>query len=58
MNGMIHMQRLRGDFIMGEIIHIFAEITALAFPVAFVFSFGGKIVHSFLSMGLDGVFKL
>ncbi len=34
------------------------EIVEYAFPVAFVFAFGGKIVHSFLSMGFDGVFKL
>lgn len=43
---------------MTEIIALFADITALAFPVAFVFGFGSKLVHSFLSMGLDGRFKL
>ena len=43
---------------MVDYIAIFAEITALAFPVAFVFAFGAKLVHSFLSMGFDGWFKL
>lgn len=43
---------------MTDIISLFAEITALAFPVAFVFAFGSKIVHAFFSMGFDGKFKL
>jgi hypothetical protein len=43
---------------MAEAIAVFVEIVEYAFPVAFVFAFGGKIVHSFLSMGFDGVFKL
>lgn len=40
------------------IIEIFASIAVPAFSVAFVFGMGGKIVHSLLSMGLDGRFKL
>ena len=41
-----------------EIIALFAELAGPAFSVAFVFGFGAKLVHSFLSMGLDGRFKL
>lgn len=40
------------------IVELFAEIAGPAFGVAFVFGMGAKIVHSFLSMGLDGKFKL
>lgn len=40
------------------IIEIFSSIAGPAFAVAFVFGFGSKIVNSFLSMGLDGRFKL
>ena len=52
------MRRSKGSEDMAEYISIFAEITALAFPVAFVFAFGSKLVHSFLSMAFDGWFKL
>ena len=52
------MPKSRGSDILAEYISIFAEITALAFPVAFVFAFGSKLVHSFLSMAFDGWFKL
>lgn len=41
-----------------EIIALFAQLAGPAFSVAFVFGFGAKLVHSFLSMGLDGRFKL
>lgn len=41
-----------------EVIALFAEIAGPAFGVAFVFGLGSKLVHSFLSMGLDGKFKL
>ena len=37
-----------------EIIALFAQLAGPAFSVAFVFGFGAKLVHSFLSMGLDG----
>lgn len=40
------------------IIEIFGYIAIPAFSVAFVFGLGGKMVHSLLSMGLDGRFKL
>lgn len=43
---------------MTEIIALFAQLAGPAFSVAFVFGFGAKLVHSFLSMGLDGRFKL
>ncbi len=43
---------------MGAVISLFAEIAGPAFGVAFVFGFGSKLIHSFLSMGLDGRFKL
>lgn len=43
---------------MGPVISLFAEIAGPAFGVAFVFGFGSKLIHSFLSMGLDGRFKL
>mgnify|MGYP000466708072 CR=1 FL=1 len=39
-----------------EIIALFAQLAGPAFSVAF--GFGAKLVHSFLSMGLDGRFKL
>lgn len=58
------MQKLsvprKGDLAMDmtEIIDVFAQIAGPSFAVAFVFGFGAKIVHSFLSMGLDGKFKL
>ena len=50
----------KGDLVMDmiEIIDVFAQIAGPSFAVAFVFGFGAKIVHSFLSMGLDGKFKL
>ena len=51
----------RGDTMnidVTEIIALFAELAGPAFSVAFVFGFGAKLVHSFLSMGLDGRFKL
>ena len=51
----------RGDIMnidVTEIIALFAELAGPAFSVAFVFGFGAKLVHSFLSMGLDGRFKL
>lgn len=50
----------KGDLAMDmkEIINVFAQIAGPSFAVAFVFGFGSKIVHSFLSMGLDGKFKL
>lgn len=41
-----------------EVISLFAEIAGPAFTVAFVFAFGSKLVHAFLSMGFDGKFKL
>ena len=41
-----------------EIIALFAQLAGPAFSVAFVFGFGAKLVHSFLSMGLDWRFKL
>lgn len=40
------------------VIDLFAQIAGPAFGVAFVFAFGSKLVHSFLSMGFDGRFKL
>lgn len=43
---------------MTEIITLFAQIAGPAFGIAFVFGFGAKLVSSFLSMGLDGNFKL
>ena len=51
----------RGDTMnidVTEIIALFAQLAGPAFSVAFVFGFGAKLVHSFLSMGLDGRFKL
>lgn len=51
----------RGDTMnidVTEIISLFAQLAGPAFSVAFVFGFGAKLVHSFLSMGLDGRFKL
>lgn len=41
-----------------QIINLFTQIAEPAFAVAFVFGFGGKIVNSFLSMSLDGWFKI
>lgn len=46
------------DIDVQAIIALFAQIAGPAFTVAFVFGFGAKLVHSFLSMGLDGRFKL
>lgn len=46
------------DIDVTEIIALFAQLAGPAFSVAFVFGFGAKLVHSFLSMGLDGRFKL
>lgn len=40
-----------------EIIALFAQLAGPAFSVAFVFGFGAKLVHSFLSMGLDKLFE-
>ena len=40
-----------------DVTEIIALVAQLAGP-AFVFGFGAKLVHSFLSMGLDGRFKL
>ena len=53
-----HTERLKGEKYVKEIIDLFAEMVALAFPYAFVFAFGGKLVHSFLGMAFDGTFKL
>ena len=41
-----------------EIIALFAQLAGPAFSVAFVFGFGAQLVQCFLSMGLDGRFKL
>lgn len=46
------------DIDVSALIQIFADIAVPAFTVAFVFGFGAKLVHSLLSMGLDGRFKL
>lgn len=46
------------DIDVQAIIALFAQIAGPAFTVAFVFAFGSKLVHSFLSMGFDGRFKL
>lgn len=46
------------DIDVSAIIALFAQIAGPAFTVAFVFAFGSKLVHSFLSMGFDGRFKL
>ena len=52
------MPRLKGGSIVQQVIGVFADMVELAFPYAFVFAFGGKLVHSFLSMAFDGEFKL
>lgn len=46
------------DIDVSVIVSLFAQIAGPAFTVAFVFAFGAKLVHSFLSMGFDGKFKL
>lgn len=46
------------EVFMVEIISLFADMVKLAFPYAFVFAFGGKLVNSFLGMAFDGHFKL
>lgn len=46
------------DIDVATLISLFADIAGPAFAVAFTFGFGAKLVHSFLSMGLDGRFKL
>lgn len=46
------------DIDISAVIGLFAQIAGPAFTVAFVFAFGAKLVHSFLSMGFDGRFKL
>lgn len=43
---------------MQEVISVFADMVKLAFPYAFVFAFGGKLVNSFLHMAFDGEIKL
>lgn len=43
---------------ISAVVALFGEIAVPAFAVAFVFAFGGKLIRSLLSMGLDGKFKL
>lgn len=35
-------------------IALFADIVRIAFPYAFVFAFGAKLVRSFMKMAFDG----
>lgn len=43
---------------LSVLIGYFGDIAVPAFSIALVFGFGSKLVHAFLSMGLDGKFKL
>lgn len=43
---------------ISTIVGLFADLAVPAFSIAFIFAFGGKIVKSLLSMGLDGKFKI
>lgn len=43
---------------MQPIIELFAQMVELAFPVAFVFAMGGKIVHMFMSAAFGGEIRI
>lgn len=43
---------------MAEAIQVFVKMVDIAFPYAFVFAFGSKLVNSFLRMAFDGEVRL